>query len=202
MGSNMDSSKGKKLIYVSEDILQKMESASKKEGMSVGRFLQEALNGIVKANELGYTPGKLYDVLQVLQTRKNFGEVIVPRAIFVEFMDLVADDQEREKLLEQWYECGRWHGTYINRTFDDPLALFKLFLESMGWDLNEVEIKEEKGNIVLMCISGTISSKETEMLSKFIEGALNGMDHSIEKKDIMAGMIILECANKQLIVSC
>lgn len=200
MGNNMDSSKGKRLIYVSEDILQKMETAAKKEGMSVGRFLQEALTGIIKANDLGCTPSKLKEMLQILQTQRNFGEVIVPRSIFVQFMDLVVDDQEREKLLEQWYECGRWHGTYINRTFDDPLTVFKLFLESMGWDLNEVEVKEEKGSIMLICISGTISSKETEMLSKFIEGALNGMDHSIEKKDIMTGMIILECTNERLIV--
>lgn len=200
MGSNMDNNKGRKLVYVSEDILQKIETAARKEGMSLGKFLQEALTGIIKANDLGCTPSKLKEMLQVHQTQRNFGEVVIPRAIFIQFIESVVDDQEMEKLLEKWHECGRWRGTYLNRTFDDPLSAFKLFLESMGWDLNEVEVREEKGNIKLICISGTITAEETEMLSKFIEGALCGMDYNIEKRDVMAGMIILELTSERLIM--
>lgn len=199
MDSNIDRNKRKKLVYVSEDILQQMDVAAKKEGMSVGRFLQEALTGVIEANDLGCTPSKLKEMIQVLQTQRNFGEVIIPRAIFVQFIELIADGKEKEGLLEKWYECGRWHGTYLKRAFNDPLSVFKLFLESMGWDLNEVEVKEEKGNIRLICISGTITLEETEMLSKFIKGALCGMGYSIEKKDVMTGMIIIECADERLI---
>lgn len=200
MSSNTDISRGKKFISVSEDIFQKMEIAAKKEGMSVGRFLQEALTGIIDANDMGCTPSKLREMLQVLQTQRNFGEVVIPRAIFVRFIELIGNEQDRERLSAEWYECGRWHGTYIGRTFDEPLSIFKLFLESMGWDLNEVEVKEENGGIMLICISGTITPGETEMLSRFIEGALCGMDHNVVKKDIMSGMIILECTNERLIM--
>ena len=140
---------------------------------------------------MGYSPRNLMDMLDVLQVHKDLGGVLVPRAIIAEILKIKMGDQEREKLLEKWYESGRWHGTCLSRASDDPISLFKLFLTSMGWNLNEVEVEEKGNNMKLVCVSSVITAEETEILSRFISGALCGMGYTIEKEDIMTGMIIL-----------
>jgi len=64
---------------------------------------------------------------------------------------------------------------------------------SMGWNLNEVEVREEGNDLRLVCVSSTITAEETEILSRFITGALFGMGCAIKKEDIITGMIILDC---------
>ena len=192
----MDGGRGRKLVQISEEIIRQIEEASREENCSIHKFIERGSIGIMRAYEMGYSPCNLIDMLEVLQIYKNFGGVMIPRAVFTEFLEFELNDQERAKLLDRWYESGRWHGMYLSRTSDEPLSTFKLFLESVGQNLNEVEIREEENNLKLICVSSTISAEETEMLSKFISGALCGMNYSIEEEDIMTGMIILDCVNR------
>jgi hypothetical protein len=188
-----DGGGGGRLVYISEVALQQIRDASRKENCSIRKFIEEGLVGIMRAYEMGYPPRKLIDVLDVLQIHKDLGGILAPRAIFAEILKIKMDDQEKENLLEKWYDSGRWHGTRLSRASDDPISLFKLFLDSMGWNLNEVEVEEYGKKMKLVCVSSVITAEETEILSRFISGALCGMEYTIEKEDIMTGMIILDC---------
>lgn len=185
---------GGKLVHMSEVALQQMGNASRKENCSIRKFIEEGSVGIIRAYEMGYPPRKLMDMLDVLQIHKDLGGILVPRAIFTEILKIKMGDQEKEKLLEKWYDSGRWHGTRLSRASDDPISLFKIFLDSMGWNLNEVEVEEYEKKMKLVCVSSVITAEETEILSRFISGALCGMEYTIEKEDVMTGMIILECS--------
>lgn len=54
-------------------------------------------------------------------------------------------------------------------------------------------MREEGNDLRLVCVSSTITAEETEILSRFITGALFGMGYAIKKEDIITGMIILDC---------
>ena len=123
---------GGKLVHMSEVALQQMGNASRKENCSIRKFIEEGSVVIIRAYEMGYPPRKLMDMLDVLQIHKDLGGILVPRAIFTEILKIKMGDQEKEKLLEKWYDSGRWHGTRLSRASDDPISLFKLFLDSMG----------------------------------------------------------------------
>jgi len=184
---------GGKFVPISEATLKQIEAASRSENYSIRKFIEEGLIGVIRAYEMGYPPSKLVDVLEFLRIHDAFGGLIVPRAIFSEILKIKFNGQEKEYLLEKWYECGRWYGASLRRSSDDPISTFKLYLMSMGWNLNEVEVREEGNDLRLVCVSSTITAEETEILSRFITGALFGMGCAIKKEDIMTGMIILDC---------
>jgi len=95
-------------------------------------------------------------------------------------------------LQAKWYESGKWHGKYLKERFGDPVQAFKNFLEVSRWDLSEVEVRQEGNTVKLRCVSTVLTTEGTELLAKFIEGAMHSIGYQTEKSDCVKGMIVLE----------
>jgi hypothetical protein len=67
----MAQGKGKKLVYISEDLLEKASKVSRAEGVSLSKLVEGALNEAVKVNELGYSSKQMAEFFNVLQDRKS-----------------------------------------------------------------------------------------------------------------------------------
>jgi hypothetical protein len=80
----------------------------------------------------------------------------------------------------------------LKEKFDDPITAFGCFLELSRWDLNEVDVKEVNGAMKVRCVSTVLTDEGTEMLTKFIEGVMDGMGYKVGKADVLKGMIILQ----------
>jgi hypothetical protein len=80
----------------------------------------------------------------------------------------------------------------LKEKFDDPVNAFGSFLELSRWDLNEVEVKQVDGTLKVRCVSTVLTDEGTELLTKFIEGVMDGMGYKIGKLDVLKGMIILQ----------
>ncbi len=188
----METSKGKRLVYVSEDLLDKVAKVSRDEGVSLSKLVESALLEIVKVNELGYSSKQMADFFNVLQSHRVLGGIFIPSGVLEYMVEKLCDGNDGEQLQGLWYESGRWNGKYLKEKFADPVDAFKHFLELSRWDLNEVNLKDDVNSIKVRCISTVMSLEGTSLLSKFIEGVMNGMGYKTEQSDTLKGMIILE----------
>lgn len=187
----MSKNKGKRFVYVPEELLEGVMKASRKRGESTSKFVEETLKQAVRADSLGYSPEKATEILEVIHAQKVLGGALVPQDVF-NYMVENAYKAQKEQLLAKWYESGRLYGKYLKEKFENPIQALKSFLEATRWDLNEVEAKQEGNTVKLWCVSITLTAEATELLVKFIEGAINGLGYQTQKTDCMKGMIIME----------
>ncbi len=187
----MATGKGKKLVYISEDLIQKATKVSRDEGISLSKLVEGALSETVKVNELGYTSKQMADFFNVMQTHRVLGGLFVPSGVLDYMIDNVCKD-DAAGLQNLWYESGRWNGKYLKEKFGNPVDAFRHFLELSRWDLNEVDVKEEGSTVRIRCVSTVMSVEGTKLLAKYIEGVMIGMNYKTADADSLKGMIILE----------
>ena len=187
----MSKSEGRKLVYVPDYIVEQAKKVSKGRGESLNLFISEVLSLALKAKSLGYTPQQAAEFLEIMQAQRNLGGAFVPADVLT-YLNSKACGAEVEQLEKKWYESGQWHGKYLNEKFEDPVQAFKKFLEATRWDLNEVEVRQNEHIIKFRCISTLLTGKATELLAKFIEGAINSIGYQTAKSDTLKGMIVLD----------
>jgi len=187
----MTTGKGKKLVYVSDDLIEKASRVSRDEGVSLSKLVEGALTETVKVNELGYTSRQMADFFNVMQTNRVLGGLFVPSGV-LDYMIGNVCKNDAAALQKLWYESGRWNGKYLKEKFNNPIDAFRHFLELSRWDLNEVDVKEEAATVKIRCISTVMSMEGTELLAKYIEGVMIGMSYKAAGSDNLKGMIILE----------
>jgi hypothetical protein len=186
----MASAKGKKLISVSEDLLDQAAAISRKEGVSLSKVVENSLLQAEKVNKLGYRSDQIADFFEVLQANRVLGGLFVPSGV-LDFMIEKCGKTGFVQLQALWFESGQWNGKYLAEKFANPVDAFARFLELSRWDLNEVDVKTSDNSVKIRCISTVMSLENTNLLSKFIEGAMNGMGYQLEHLDSSKGMIIL-----------
>jgi len=183
-------SKGKKLVYVSEDLCEEAKKASRELGYSLTRFVESSVALGLSAAKLGYTPERASEVLGVLRAQRALGGAFVPQGV----LSLIAEGPEglREELLRASYEAGLAHGRYLREKSQDPVQSLKTFLEVTRWDLNEVEVEQEGRAFKLRCVSTSHTTRATELLAKFVEGLISGLGCQVQRIDWMRGIIVAE----------
>ena len=187
----MPESKGRKLVYVPDEVVEEAKKVSKGRGESLNLFVSEVLRMALTANRLGYSPEQAAEFLEVMQAQRNLGGAFVPADVLAYLSDKACKD-EVELLEKKWYESGKWHGKYLNEKFEDPVHAFKKFLEATRWDLSEVEVRQNEHVTKFRCISTLLTGKATELLAQFIEGAMHSMGYETAKCDTLKGMILLD----------
>ena len=187
----MVTGKGKRLVYVSEDLLDKVAKVTRDEGVSLSKLVEAALMEAVKVNELGYNSKQMAEFFNVMQTNRVLGGLFIPSGV-LDFMVEKCSKSDLQQLQALWYDSGKWSGKYLKEKFQNPVEAFGHFLELSRWDLNEVDVKEAGDVLKVRCVSTVMSIEGTRLLAKFIEGVVNGLGYSIEDVDCLKGMIILE----------
>jgi hypothetical protein len=181
--------KGKKLVSVSEDLLDAAARVSREEGVSMGKLVENLLEQAVKVNKLRYRSDQMADFFEVLQTNKVLGGLFVPTEVLDYMIEKCQVDSVQ--LQNQWVESGRWTGKYLTLKFADPITAFARFLRLSRWDLNEVDIKSVGNTVKVQCVSTVMSLESTTVLAKFIEGALDGIGYRLASSDCLKGMLMM-----------
>jgi hypothetical protein len=184
----------KKLVYVTNDILEEITKASKRRGETITKFVEEALSQAVKVTAADYDLKQLGQFFEVLYAQRILGGVFVPLDV-LNFLTNVTLKEEKPALANVWFESGKWHGKYLKERFDDPIKSLKTFLEVSRWDLSEIDVKRLGAITRVRCISAVLSEEATQMLARFIEGIMSGFDYKIQKCELLKGMIVLEFVN-------
>jgi hypothetical protein len=180
--------KGKKLVSVSENLLDAAAKVSREEGVPMGKLVENLLEQAVKVNKLRYRSDQMADFFDVLQTNRVLGGLFVPTSVLDFMLEKCSDSAQLQSL---WLDSGRWTGKYLTEKFADPLTAFGRFLELSRWDLNEVDIKATGNTVKVQCVSTVMSLQSTNMLAKFVEGCMDGMGYRIVSTDCLKGMLIM-----------
>jgi hypothetical protein len=176
----------KKLVYISEGILDEVAEISKRKGESITKYIEDLLEQAVRIDRLGFRSEELADILEVIHVQRILGANFVP----LDVANSAIENGTEAGLGEKWYESGRLYGRYIRERFKDPVGVLKLMLRVMRWDLNEVDAIQEGQSVTFRCVSTSLTSPGASSLSRFIEGAMHGMGFSTEKVESMKGMVI------------
>jgi hypothetical protein len=187
----MSRAKDKRLVYIPGDLVKEVKEISRRRGESLSLFVTDVLKLALKANKLGYGPRQAEEFLDIMQSQRNLGGAFVPTDVLA-YLNDTASGMDTEQLQTKWYESGKWHGKYINEKFKDPIHALKKFLEATRWDLSEVEFQQNNNTVKSRCISTLLTGEATELLAKFIEGAMHSMGYQTDKNEAMKGMILLE----------
>jgi hypothetical protein len=76
--------------------------------------------------------------------------------------------------------------------FKNPVQALRNFLEATRWDLSGVEATLEGEMVKLRCVSTVLTAEGTELLAKFVEGAVNGLGFHVQRVDYVRGIIVVE----------
>jgi len=186
-------SKGKRLIPVPDELVRGLMDASSKEGKPLNKYVEEALQQAVRIFEAGQNLKGMVHFFEILQSQKASGAIFTPLTVF-DFLTSKVYATDKEKLLDVWFESGKWYGKYIVEKFEDPVQALADLLQAARWDLNEVNVKALDGKVKLRCTSTALTKAGTELLLRFIEGALAGMECKTVKSEFMKGLILVEFA--------
>ena len=184
-------SKGKRLIPIPEALLMGLMEAASKEGKPLNRYIEEALQQAIKVFETGQNLKGMIRYFEILQSQKASGAIFTPLTVF-DFLTSKVYATDKEKLLDVWFESGKWYGKYLTEKFEDPVQALAELLQAARWDLNEVNVKEIDGKVKFRCTSTALTKAGTELLLKFIEGALDGMECEAVKSEFMKGLVLVE----------
>lgn len=178
--------KGKKLVYISEGILDEVAEISKKKGESITKYIEDLLEQAVRIDRLGFRSEELADLLEIIHLLRVLGANFVP----LDVANSAIEGGSNADLGERWYESGRLYGRYIRERFKDPVSVLGMMLRVMRWDLNEVTATQDGQSATVRCVSTSLTGPGASSLSKFIEGAMHGMGCRTEKIESMKGMVI------------
>jgi hypothetical protein len=182
---------GKTLVPVPDNIIAEVTRASIKEDSSTSKFVEEALKHAVQLNSLGITSKRLMDVCEVTRGYRVLGGSFVPMDV-LSYLIQKAYADDKETFQAKWYESGVWYGKFLKEKFVDPVEGFKEFLLATRWDLSEVEVVQYRDSVKLRCISSVLSTEETDLLVKFIDGAMHGIGYRTGKIDYVRGIAAVE----------
>lgn len=187
----MKRNRGKKLVYVPQDVIDEIAEVSRRRGETISKFVEDALRQAVRVEKAGYEVKNFADFFEVMQASRVLGGVFVPLEV-LNYLVKKSSEGNRKSLHAKWQESGQWHGKYLKEKFEDPVYALKLFLEACRWDLSEVEVKNLGDCFKLVCVSSVHTLEETELLAAFAEGAIRGMGFELKSEEVVKGMLVLE----------
>jgi hypothetical protein len=183
--------RSKRLVFIPEDLLERIVDASLKERKPLAQYIEEALWEAVRAREMGMGLKEAVRLAELIQAHRASGALLVPLNV-AEYMIKRVYAAERDQLRGEWYKGGIWYGRYLAEKFDDPVQAMADLLRATRWDLNEVGVKGSGGRIKFTCISTTLTEEGATLLAAFLEGSMHSLGYRTERREQMKGLVVLE----------
>ena len=193
---------GRKLVAVRSDLVQEIIRMANRKGRTVYSFVNEVVEQAIKAEAMGTSLKEIMELHEFLELERKAGGTIIKRDIMSYLIQKVYP-QEKENLLEKWYDSGVWYGKYLLIKFDKEnlLEILQKLFHSLAWDVTDISILTKKDSLHLRCV--TIEHRtieQTELFTAFLEGVMHSLGYETVEKDFLKGLILLNF--KENINSC
>jgi hypothetical protein len=189
----MHNVKGRKLILIRSDLLDRLSQITAKEGKTMYGFTNDVFEQVLKAYELNANISDVVEFYKLMQIEKETGSVVIPVSILNYMMDKLYEENKPE-LLKKWYDAGLWFGKYISSSYHDsePLTVIEKLMRDCLRNLTNCSVSEKNGQVKIRAMSPHFSLEQTETLSKFLEGILHALNYNTSKNECLKGIILLE----------
>ncbi len=180
--------RGKKLVYISEGLLDEVAAISKQRGESMVKYIEDLLAQALRIDRLGFAYKEIADLLEMVHVQRVLGSSFVPLDVMNRICEMSGQD---DGMMREWYESGRVYGIYIRDKYGDPIRILETMLRVMRWDLNEVDARREGDTVVFRCVSTSLSKEGANWLASFLEGAMHGIGYRKGGGEAMKGLVLM-----------
>ena len=186
-----------KLIPVPKPLANQLRLLAGRMGVSVSNITTEALEQVIRADELNSSVKEAVDILHMAQVHKGAGLVTFQRTGIKDLIKrLYAEDSEG--LLNIWYRAGRWYAAYLsNRLNGDFFNFFEKDL-LVSWNLDESDIIVEDVVVHVRLTSFGMSQEFTDLLVVYTKGFFEELGYSVSEEDVLAGLVSFELLKKDV----
>lgn len=188
----MSSKKGKKLILIRNDLLDEAAKITSREGKTVYAFTNEIFEQALRAYEMQTTPAELVEFYALMKLEKDSGATIIPTDL-LDYMLTKMHKTDKEELLKKWYEAGHWRGKYLsikNQPYD-WIQTFEKLVQKCAWNISDFSMNRQQGHLNIKCVAPHLTLESTEVLTKFLEGAIHSAGYETIKNECLKGIILL-----------
>ena len=187
----------RKTFAAREDLIERASKVAKQRGYSLYGFINEMLQLTLQADEMGISLRSLIDERGLLKAAKEAGFVLGLESLWYEMADIAGKNAKRRSL-KCWVEAGAWLAKrYVSDGIKDPFSAFKRDFEAFTWNISELDIEEENGEVSIRIISPRFSESYTFLLAAFLESALKAFGYTRFNKDVSRGTIRLKAHRKK-----
>jgi len=180
---------GRKTFAAREDLIDGANKVAKQKGYTLYAFVNEILHLTLQAEDMDLSLRTLIEERGLLKAAKEASLVLGLESLWYEMCDLVYEKAKR-RTLNCWIEAGAWMAkNYISSGVNDPFSVFKRDFKAFTWNASELDIKEEKGKVLIRIISPRFSESYTFLLSAFLESVLKTFGFTGFKNDVTRGTI-------------
>lgn len=187
----MTESRNTKLVVLPEFLVKELEGISNRLGISISNFATEVLEQAIKIDKFNASLSDAVNIYKLVSIQQGAGGLTVPRTTLNQFLtNFTIKNEELQKI---WFEAGRWYGEYLNTKLGNNESL--IFLENdlkLSWNLDEVEIKDNKYDVKIRCVSFLMTENMTELLLSYIRGIMAALNYKEKKEEHLRGMIFLK----------
>jgi hypothetical protein len=185
--------KGRKLILIRSDLLDKIAEITAKEGKTMYGFTNEVFEHVLAMYQMNASISDVTEFYKLMQIEKETGAVIMPTYV-LEYVISQLSKENKKELLEKWYESGFWYGKYISSKFPEEnfLGVVEKLMSNSLRNLTNCSVSKNSEQIKIVAMSPHFSLEQTECTSRFVEGMLHSLDYITTKNECLKGMILLE----------
>jgi len=189
----MQPRKGRKLILIRSDLLDRIAEITAKEGKTMYSFTNEVFEQVLKTYDMNANISDVVAFYTLMQIEKETGAVIIPMSV-LEYTINKLYKENKEEFLKKWYDAGLWYGKYMASRFHDkePLDVIEKLMKDCLRNLTNCSVSRKEGQVKIRAMSPHFSLEQTESLSKFLEGILHSLNYTTFKNECLKGMILLD----------
>ncbi|MGQ9691624.1 MAG: hypothetical protein ACUVQY_10300 [Thermoproteota archaeon] len=180
----------RKMLAVDEVLAKRVLEVARERGQTLFGFVNDVLEQAVRAHSLGFTIKQVLDERELMVAARDSGFVHAVKTLLFDAVERAYASGDKRSLLEKWRETGRWYGKYfMAKSSENAMAGFRDFVCSLMWGASEFNIRVNEDYGEIRCVSADFPASYTELLSVFLEGALETLNYRCVEKDVFKGLI-------------
>lgn len=185
-------SKDRKLILLRRDLLEEAVKITSREGKTLFAFTNEIFEQALKAYQMDTTLKEVLELFMLIKLEKDGGAIAVPIGL-LDFMAKKLWEDNRDELLQKWFEFGDWYGQYLSIRFsgENWLTKFEKLIKNL-YGISEFYLNFNAEKVCVKCVSLYFTPEITECFSKFIEGIMHSANYKSTKRQCLRGLIHIE----------
>ena len=184
-----------KLIPVPKPLANQLRLLAGRMGVSLSSITTEALEQVLRADELDSSVKDAVDILHMAQVHKGAGLINFQRAGVKDLIKQLYDD-DPENLLDIWFRSGKWYAAYLSNKLNGDFFKFVEQDLLVSWNLDESKIYVEDVVIIVRLTSFGMSREFTELLVVYTKGFFEELGYVVSDEDVLSGLISFKFIRK------